>query len=207
MANFTDSIQKFVAAFQEKANTLAWPALVVLFLWLFHEEIKFRLRHSNFEYGEFKMTGGPYQAVSDFEFEWNRFMSEHGDSATTTQLRQFINTARQQFELSKEQVNLNQTASATEVNKVQKDQATAESYELEGFNAIIEEKHPKALDAFTKAYDLAPTYHNVDEIRRLLKNTNQINATVINTILTDYAWGMPISVRKELKSKLNKSNT
>jgi hypothetical protein len=204
MAQLNESIQNFLATIQEKANTLAWPALVGLFLWLYHDEIKFRLRHSNFEYGEFKMTGGPYQAVTDFELEWTRFMSEHGDTATAAQLRQFINTARQEFVLSKEQVNLNRTASAAEVNKAQKELRSAESFELEGFNAILDRNHGKALKAFDNAYERAPTYHNVDEIRRLLKTSEVINETVMNTILTNYAWGMPASVRQQMKVQITK---
>ncbi|MCF8277014.1 MAG: hypothetical protein K9J17_09780 [Flavobacteriales bacterium] len=201
----TETVSNLLTTLKDRATTWAWPLLIALFMLLYDEEIRFRLRYSNIEYGDFKLTQGTYEAISDFELEWKRFLVQHGDSASQEELKTFITTALSQFELSKEEVEAKATASAAEVNKAVDVKHSVQSYEMAGFEAIITDNHAEAVRAFDEAYELSPTYHNVDEIRRLLKTKGVINDDVIKTILTDYTWGMPSSIVLRLKNKIRKT--
>jgi hypothetical protein len=86
----------------------------------------------------------------------------------------------------------------------------AAEWELKGFDALIRKDGETALQAFTNAEKLRPSYHNVSEIKKLLeKNRAALNAapkdgkseawsSVYRTITTNYSWGMPADVKTQL---------
>ena len=96
------------------------------------------------------------------------------------------------------------TAQTTITNEVQQ-------LEEEGFRAIKERKLTEAIDAFAKAESISPSFHNVAEIRALLRSKREQLAgldaearksewkDVDRTILNKYSWGMPKRYRTELQ--------
>ena len=87
----------------------------------------------------------------------------------------------------------------------------AKGWEHLGFNKLVEKEIEDAIEAFTKSEKLWPDYHNVSEIRRLLvkkrENLEEKDslewATLYETILEKYSWGMPSDVRRQLQQLQN----
>lgn len=88
----------------------------------------------------------------------------------------------------------------------------AEAAELErrGFEALIAGDKEAALAAIDRAWQLWPDYHNLAELRRLLRSygdrlddpRSPAWQEVYRRILTDYSWGMSKEHRAALREKL-----
>jgi hypothetical protein len=100
----------------------------------------------------------------------------------------------------------------------------ARSNEKKGFQALLDaninlthgnlpqarENFSQARENFSRAYQAFPTYHNVDEINKLLiateKKFNQQSeaertqqlSRIFGQILTNYSWGMPPDIRQKM---------
>lgn len=86
----------------------------------------------------------------------------------------------------------------------------AADWELKGFDSLFHKDAEAALQAFTNAAKLYPSYHNVGEIRTLLeKNLAALTAApkegkseawsnVYQTIISKYSWGMPPEVKTQI---------
>ncbi|MGQ0794107.1 MAG: hypothetical protein ACT4NX_08520 [Deltaproteobacteria bacterium] len=90
----------------------------------------------------------------------------------------------------------------------------AQELEERGFNQIVEGQFDDALESFEQAWVAFPTYHNVDEIRKLLRlnlarlgngeTAEQAQREVLETILARYSWGVPERAAGQMKDKLNR---
>ncbi|MFH1489529.1 MAG: hypothetical protein ABII06_11555 [Pseudomonadota bacterium] len=88
----------------------------------------------------------------------------------------------------------------------------AREHELKGFEYILSDQFDDAIRSFDSSYTAYPDYHNVDEIRKLLRrNKKQLEdpATrdrtkkeIYSQILSRYKWGMPESAEKEMRKYL-----
>lgn len=86
----------------------------------------------------------------------------------------------------------------------------AQRLEAEGFDALIARDAEQALSVLDEAHRLWPDYHNVAEIRTLLRTAggrlNDPNSPawkdVYRSILTDYSWGMSKEHRAALRAEL-----
>lgn len=85
---------------------------------------------------------------------------------------------------------------------------TAEDWEQRGFTALIERDIDAAISAFTNAYNLWPQYHNVSEIRKLLRRrrpeledpaNDAAWSLLYRSMLAQYSWGMPPEVRAAIR--------
>lgn len=89
---------------------------------------------------------------------------------------------------------------------------TARENESEGFKDLLADRFDDAIRCFEAAYKAYPDYHNVDEIRRLLRrNLNNLQdpstrdrtkKEVYGQILGKYKWGMPEFAKKEMSQFL-----
>jgi hypothetical protein len=85
--------------------------------------------------------------------------------------------------------------------------AQAREFEVAGFQRLLDRDLDGAQVAFSEAARLWPTYHNVSEVARLLRrskpdlanNSDRAWAELYRTILTQYSWGMPPSVRQSME--------
>ena len=88
---------------------------------------------------------------------------------------------------------------------------SAATLERKGFEALLARDVTAARAAFEAAYTRAADYHNVDEIRQLLRENERALADrdstawprLYRTILSDLSWGMP----KELRPGFRKAAT
>ncbi len=86
----------------------------------------------------------------------------------------------------------------------------ADRHESEGFENILAGNWTAALRSFQAAYEAFPKYHNVDEIRKLLRrNLDRLESgdksaqqKVLDTIVRDYSWGVPLDVIIQMKSTI-----
>jgi DNA repair exonuclease SbcCD ATPase subunit len=118
----------------------------------------------------------------------------------------------------------------TDINKAlsQKDKLTRENklaslgtnnvgqLERDGFRYILDGKLEEARRSFGQAYQVYPTYHNVDEIyhrvlrQDLIQSYNSASASeqqsiqreIMGVIIKNYSWGMPEDLLNEMKSRL-----
>ncbi len=92
-----------------------------------------------------------------------------------------------------------QTRAPTESSRAER----AAAAELRGFQALAERNLAAAREAFDRAYEIWPEYHNVDEIRRLLNQRRDELADpdsaawpqLYRAIMTRYSWGLPEELR------------
>lgn len=83
----------------------------------------------------------------------------------------------------------------------------AYDFELRGFNEIMSRNIAGAIEAFNRAYELYPTLHNVDEIRKLLisnqkdlqESSSEVWINVYAVILDKYSWKVPGNVINGMK--------
>jgi tetratricopeptide (TPR) repeat protein len=86
------------------------------------------------------------------------------------------------------------------------DRATAR--EREGFDYLIEGEYDAAIEAFEEAERIYPTLHSVYEIRRLLQQNRDaldapsVRARVLETIVEEYAWGVPSELIARLEREI-----
>jgi uncharacterized protein YoxC len=102
----------------------------------------------------------------------------------------------------------------TEPGTVGSARAQAQQWESRGFESIVSKDIAAATDAFAKAENAWPDYHNVAEIRRYLAKMKKelehapeggkgaIWNEIYRTLLTTYSWGMPPAVRTKLREAL-----
>lgn len=74
-----------------------------------------------------------------------------------------------------------------------------------GFESLVNKNFDKAKVSFDKSYQIYPTLHNVDEIRKLLNSKKNLNSEgwnqIYDTILKKYSWGMPVEIKNILKNR------
>lgn len=90
-------------------------------------------------------------------------------------------------------------------------QQDAMAFESKGFQFLLNKDIEEAINAFAKAEELWPSYHNVWEIKQFLlsektrllnrENTNNDLAweRVYVTLLSKYSWGMPDNFREKFR--------
>jgi hypothetical protein len=85
---------------------------------------------------------------------------------------------------------------------------SAPDRERQGFRDLASRNFTAALDNFDRAYALFPTLHNVEEIRRILRERSAALKAgddgawkqLYDEILKNYAWGMPPDVRDKFQA-------
>lgn len=90
---------------------------------------------------------------------------------------------------------------------------SAATLERSGFEALLERDVTAARAAFEAAYTRLPDFHNVDEIRKLLREKEQNLADPDSTawsqlyriILSDLSWGLPKELRPEFRKRATES--
>jgi hypothetical protein len=89
---------------------------------------------------------------------------------------------------------------------------SAADRERQGFRDLAARNVDAALANFDRAYALYPTLHNVEEIRRILrersaalKGNDAAWKQLYDDILKNYAWGMPPDVRDKFQSVIKAS--
>jgi len=101
-----------------------------------------------------------------------------------------------------------QTCQSKETSKVSAAIAIeAKAWELEGFKQLLQRNVEDAIIKFQKSYKAWPTYHNVDEILRLLtKEQSKLKEDKLTNwcqlyqrILNKYVWGMPNEVKIKMQ--------
>ena len=92
---------------------------------------------------------------------------------------------------------------------------SASENEMAGFQALLDGNLSQAGVYFGQAYAAFPTYHNVDEINRLIQanldDFNQADATkredilhqMYKSILDSYSWGAPPEVLAQMQTRLS----
>jgi len=90
----------------------------------------------------------------------------------------------------------------------------ATTWEQKGFDALASKDLETAIDAFTNAEQIWPTYHNVSEIRKLLEDNRTALAAapkevksdawtnVYRTLLSKYSWGMPPDIKAKINAQM-----
>ncbi len=92
--------------------------------------------------------------------------------------------------------------------------------ERKGINSILSNDFAFAAEAFAEAYKTSPTFHNVDEINRLLqsqkeeftkaqfaKDEGKIKAIwekIHCEISENYLWGIDVQLKKQFQEKIDK---
>jgi hypothetical protein len=92
---------------------------------------------------------------------------------------------------------------------------TTVGLERRGFVMILQKNLTAAIDDFTRAREMSPTHHNVDEISRLLRSKQvalaaaptdsekaAIWSEIRKTIVRNFSWGMPPEIRQEFERDL-----
>ena len=83
----------------------------------------------------------------------------------------------------------------------------AEAAERRGFEALIDRDVDRALEAFDEAWSIWPDYHNVSEIRQLLRDwqgrlsdpASSAWPQLYREIVARYSWGMPSDLREAIR--------
>jgi len=108
----------------------------------------------------------------------------------------------------------NVTAAQEQIANIGTDQVRQK--EISGFRSILKGDLEDARRSFGEVYKVYPNYHNVFEIytkvltKDIIKKYNSSSATekqeiqreIMQQILTQYSWGMPQDLLKEMKAKL-----
>ncbi len=101
------------------------------------------------------------------------------------------------IETSNPNPNPNPTSNSTEI---------ASSLERKGFQALLSRNLEQSQKLFESAYNAYPTYHNVDEINKLLKSKKEISdwgQQIYCPIVKQYSWKMPADVKQQMISQGN----
>lgn len=90
----------------------------------------------------------------------------------------------------------------------------ASSWESKGFSFLLNKDAQAALDAFSHAEKLWPSYHSVAEIKKVLQDNqaaltaapkdpkNEVWVNFYRTLVTKYSWGMPADIKDKLNQQL-----
>lgn len=101
---------------------------------------------------------------------------------------------------------------------VQKDRYNrAHELEMAGFTNLVNGRFHDALKAFEEAYTAFPTYHNVEEISKLLRGKidalenpethEKTKRELFQEILKKHTWGMPADIRSEINAYLRRTGS
>jgi hypothetical protein len=94
-----------------------------------------------------------------------------------------------------------------------KPKGRAEDWESKGFDFIVNKDVDSALDAFSNAEELRPSYHNVSEIRKLLQERrsslaaapkdgpSEVWTQLYRELTTKYSWGMPAEIKRKMSEQ------
>lgn len=89
----------------------------------------------------------------------------------------------------------------------------ASSWEAKGFSFLLNKDAQAALDAFSHAEKLWPSFHSVAEIKKLLQDNqaaliaapkegaSDVWVNFYRTLVTKYSWGMPADVREKFNQQ------
>jgi hypothetical protein len=113
-----------------------------------------------------------------------------------------------------ESFNLASSAAPASISTAGETRDDASSWESKGFSFLLNKDAQAALDAFSHAEKLWPSYHSVAEIKKLLQdNQAALNAApkegksevwvnFYRTLVTKYSWGMPADIKDKLNQQL-----
>lgn len=209
-------------------RAFAWPVIVLLILLVYRPDLVSLVSEREFE--AFGVKIGPrieeVQENVEAELADIRELLERQKSAPPEereQIAQDLDTKVQTLEDNvgravQEIRQLDESAAArTPAEQAPIEQASTESrneakeLERQGFEALIDRDVERALTAFDRAFRLWPEYHNVDEIRSLLRSAEDrlqdpSSPTwngVYRRILTKHSWGMSKEHRAALREQLD----
>lgn len=185
---------------KDNLKYMIWPLLVLVLVLLFKDIVAERLRNSDIKIGEYlEVTGQQLQDIS------NTLQTAQQSGLDCDQLKATINGAQQQLNDVNGQIDGIKNGNVEEVGKQQEQIKQAKASELSGFEALTRGDRQQALENFSKAKQLYPSYHNVSEISQMLEQqqTDTISKAELNMILKDHSWGMPTDIRNALNKKTN----
>ena len=203
---------EFAKLFLEYLKVLIWPLILALALSLYGQQIFEILQTRDVDAFGVKVSGSLDDLAQNYEQEIRdlkqKIADMEGGSDTNkqeliTRLDSISGNVRQ--ELSSLRVQIQNPPDTLTVNK----QLMAAQAERRGFEAIVNGDAKTAIAEFTKAKELAPTYHNVAEIYTLLESRGRtLNnptdwARFCKLILDKYSWGIPSDLRAEMEAKAN----
>lgn len=214
---------KRALAILEYGKTFIWPALIVALLIVFNSEIHDILKGGGWSVGPVKVeqrvnvmaTAVQNQFLAQKDLA-TKIQENSGDQAKVKEYADKLieNIKASQQGLSKDVDQLKavipaqQSGAGEQVPTTKERPATAQDWELKGFEALVAKDVDTAIDAFAQAESIWPQLHNVAEIRSLLVSKREAlkdpksaewRATQLK-ILSDYSWGMPPNVREKLKA-------
>ncbi len=207
-------------------RTLLWPAVVLGVVLIYQDDVRKIL-----ETREVKVAGvfELGQQVAQIEDNTSEELADIGSllaalrarsgaevevlvsdiESKLSKVEQNLNKQVEEIQVAQQQVQLPVEAPAKGRPSSPTDVETADDFERRGFEALLAQDVKAAMNAFEAAYARWPTYHNVDEIRKLLQQHQRALAehdpdawaTVYRAILSDYSWGMPKDLRPEYRER------
>lgn len=205
---------------------LSWPTVVIFFLFYFQDSVIHILKNRNLEVGGiFKITGKidsldesiKTQLIKQRDelnlikkFATNPDKVIHYSNVLISSLDGFEKGVEE--EIKAIQTNIQKSENVTPDNSINagSEPKTVIDWELLGFEFILNKDVNNAIYAFTEAEKISPAYHNVVEIKSLLKKDkhsleNSKSSewkTIYQKILSKYSWGMPMETLKEMKKEV-----
>lgn len=113
-----------------------------------------------------------------------------------------------------ESFNISPTAPPASIITAGETRDDASSWEAKGFSFLLSKDAQAALDAFSHAEKLWPSFHSVAEIKKLLldnqaalaaapkEGRSEVWVDFYRTLVTKYSWGMPADVKEKLNQQL-----
>lgn len=221
MAN--DNSHNRALAVLEYAKAFIWPLLIVTLLIVFNSDIHKIIEGGGWSVGPVKVEQRVNVMANAIQNQFiaqkdlaTKIQENPGDTAKVKEyadkLIENIKTSQQGLTKDIDQLKAvipAQQSGSNEQGPPTKDKpATAQDWELKGFDALVAKDVDTAIDSFAQAESIWPQYHNVAEIRSLLvskrealKDPKSAEWKAIHSrILSDYSWGMPPNVREKLKA-------
>jgi len=214
-------------------RALIWPVMLVAGAFLFNEDIIKLINEREIKFAGLEIGSKVTERINSVkentkaELEDIKELLQEFDAAKT----QSLDTATQISEkiiekittlnknIDKDVGQISQDVSVLQENHPKRSslpnqQQDAMEFESKGFQFLLDRDIEEAINAFTKAEELWPSYHNILEIKQFLlsektrllntENTNNDLAweKVYVTLLSKYSWGMPDDFREKFRNKV-----
>lgn len=189
----------------EYIKVLMWPLILALVLLMYSEDVLNIINTREVDAFGLKIGGTLDNIAETYESEIAILKEqiaelESNDDNQKTQLLTKLNniTSNVRQDLTALRTQVEEPSQQATINK-----EDAIAAERRGFQALKDKDIDLALLEFSTAKEKWPSYHNVDEIVTLLRRSRSGLTTpqqwqkLYQTILTQYSWGMPQSVRND----------
>lgn len=205
-------------------RTLLWPLLIVWAFFSFQDDMLEILKTREVEVaGAFKigqrvedLARNTQTELADLERMVAELKATPGDAERVQAVSETVSTRLEALgrDVTREVAQLRSEAAAAPTAEREPkstvgvdSSAQAREYEVVGFQHLLDRDLDGAQAAFSEAARLWPSYHNVSEVARLLRrskpdladNGDRAWVELYRTILTQYSWGMPPSVRESME--------